>query len=62
MKEHMETVELRPDQILDDGFGNRWAKCLGRVCGLEIVRPGKVQCDLADCGRRSLAAPEKRKA
>ncbi len=30
--------------ILDDGFGNRWQKC-GPDCRMQIVRPGKVQCD-----------------
>lgn len=29
---------------LDDGFGNQWPKCKAD-CRLEIVRPGKVQCD-----------------
>lgn len=30
--------------ILDDGVGNTWAKCQRADCGLQIVRPGKVQC------------------
>jgi hypothetical protein len=35
------------DDIIDDGFGNRWQKCLLKAeCSLQIVRPGKVQCDL----------------
>lgn len=29
---------------LDDGFGNEWPLCGRPNCGLEIVRPGKVQC------------------
>ena len=29
---------------LDDGFGNVWVLCKPD-CRLEIVRPGKVQCD-----------------
>jgi hypothetical protein len=34
------------DDIVDDGYGNRWQKCLlGSKCSLQIVRPGKVQCD-----------------
>lgn len=33
--------------ILDDGFGGRWQKC-GRDCSMEIVRPGKVQCQGCD--------------
>lgn len=32
---------------LDDGFGNVWQKC-GPECELEIVRPGKVQCNRCD--------------
>ena len=51
-KERMETVEVPPDMILDDGFGNRWVKC-HQHCGLEIVRPGKVQCEEANCSLRS---------
>ena len=32
--------------VLDDGFGNQWLKCSRPGgCGLQIVRPGKVQCD-----------------
>jgi DNA modification methylase len=34
---------------VDDGFGNQWAKC-GPDCAMQIVRPGKVQCD---CNRAS---------
>jgi hypothetical protein len=33
------------DRILDDGFGNVWETCEHEDCGLEIVRPGKVQCN-----------------
>jgi hypothetical protein len=34
------------DDIIEDGFGNRWHRCLlGAECSLQIVRPGKVQCD-----------------
>jgi len=32
---------------IEDGFGNSWPLCK-RDCALEIVRPGKVQCDLCD--------------
>lgn len=38
-------------QILDDGFGNQWEKC-GEDCELEIVRPGKVQCERNTCPYR----------
>jgi len=30
---------------ITDGFGNTWPHCeRGAHCGLEVVRPGKVQC------------------
>ena len=30
---------------VEDGFGNCWKRCaLGDMCGLHVVRPGKVQC------------------
>ena len=32
-------------RVLDDGFGNVWTKCHEPECGLEIVRPGKAQCE-----------------
>ena len=32
-------------RVLDDGFGNTWTTCEHDDCGLEIVRPGKVQCE-----------------
>lgn len=32
-------------EVIDDGFGNAWAKCLRTDCSLQIVRPGKVQCE-----------------
>lgn len=30
--------------FVDDGFGNKWSRCK-KDCALEIVRPGKVQCE-----------------
>ena len=45
-------------QILDDGFGNQWEKC-GPTCKLEIVRPGKVQCDAVHCPFQSSHYGEK---
>lgn len=30
---------------LEDGFGNVWYRCDRPGCTLEIVRPGKVQCE-----------------
>lgn len=32
-------------RTLDDGLGSAWEKCAREDCALEIVRPGKVQCD-----------------
>ena len=30
---------------VEDGFGSCWKRCaLGDMCGLHVVRPGKVQC------------------
>ncbi len=43
---HAAVVERRA--LLDDGFGNQWKKCERSDCGLEIVRPGKVQCGVCD--------------
>ena len=33
---------------LSDGFGSTWDTC-GKDCWLEIVRPGKVQCNKPGC-------------
>jgi hypothetical protein len=33
------------DDTIADGFGNVWNKCLRADCSLQVVRPGKVQCD-----------------
>lgn len=46
------------DQLITDEFGNYWQRC-GPNCELEIVRPGKVQCNYCDtlcdfCGRNSV--------
>lgn len=32
------------ERTIDDEFGNEWPLCARPKCGLEIVRPGKVQC------------------
>lgn len=29
---------------IEDGFGSTWPLCLRAECGLQVVRPGKVQC------------------
>jgi len=31
-------------EALDDGFGSTWRRCDRVNCGLQVVRPGKVQC------------------
>ena len=34
---------------VEDGFGSCWKRCaLGDLCGLHVVRPGKVQCACDD--------------
>jgi hypothetical protein len=42
---HMLVVD--DETTLTDGFGGSWDKC-GPACELELVRPGKVQCDRCD--------------
>lgn len=32
------------DLYVEDGFGSGWEKC-HEDCGLQVVRPGKVQCN-----------------
>lgn len=32
-------------ELLEDGHGNAWERCDSDDCSLQIVRPGKVQCD-----------------
>ena len=41
-----ETVDAHfdEDRVIEDGFGNAWVMCEDVDCGLEVVRPGKVQC------------------
>lgn len=34
----------RGDEEVSDGFGSTWLRC-GPQCTLEVVRPGKVQCN-----------------
>ena len=31
-------------RTVEDGFGGEWIMCERADCGLEVVRPGKVQC------------------
>ena len=35
-------------ETVDNGYGTTWPLC-GPGCGLEVVRPGKVQCVHAGC-------------
>lgn len=32
-------------EMIEDGHGNGWEKCLRADCSLQVVRPGKAQCD-----------------
>lgn len=44
---------------VDDGFGNVWMKCDRSYCDLQVVRPGKVQCNGSSrggCGHDDEAA------
>lgn len=52
MNAPLKTDESDESDFLDDGFGNRWEKC-GPDCCLEIVRPGKVQCEADHCPHRT---------
>lgn len=40
--------------IIEDGFGNTWARCQLPDCDLHVVRPGKVQC--SNCNVQELRA------
>lgn len=41
-------MENKAAETIRDGFGNTWTTC-GPGCQLEIVRPGKTQCNRPDC-------------
>jgi len=43
-----ENIFRNKKREISDGFGSSWLKCHREDCGLEIVRPGKVQCNLCD--------------
>ena len=34
---------------VEDGFGSEWLRC-GEACDLQVVRPGKAQCNATDEG------------
>lgn len=33
------------ERTIEDGFGSCWELCDRQDCGLQVVRPGKAQCD-----------------
>jgi len=33
---------------ITDGFGGEWSRCERKDCALEVVHPGKVQCNLCE--------------
>ena len=41
-------AKIFANPVIEDGHGNSWEKC-SRNCWLEIVRPGKVQCEQPKC-------------
>ena len=43
--------------LVADGYGNEWPKCSRPYCALEVVRPGKVQCDCEHAGNEEFPAP-----
>jgi hypothetical protein len=45
-----EPLAFKPARSVDDGFGNVYPKCGRENCALELVRPGKVQCEHPGCG------------
>ena len=52
---------IYPPHEVDDGFGNVWECEKGytaAVCKLEVVRPGKVQCELCEPYRASTDAAQ----
>ena len=32
-------------ELIEDGFGSCWEKCDSPTCSLQVVRPGKAQCN-----------------
>jgi len=43
--------------VVSDGYGSEWLKCSRPYCALEVVRPGKVQCDCEHAGNEEFPAP-----
>ncbi len=35
-------------RTISDDCGSEWSLCEQKDCGLHVVRPGKVQCNLCD--------------
>lgn len=48
MSAKIRTKESGPFGVVEDGFGSAWRKCAPDCC-IEVVRPGKVQCDPSRC-------------
>ena len=57
---HLKDAPPAPDDILDDGCGNRWSEwcptCKQKT--MSIVRPGKVQCNSDECNQPEPPMPE----
>ena len=51
--QYVKVADPSPFGEIEDDFGSTWALCRPD-CGLQVVRPGKVQCDhegtSTDCG------------
>lgn len=57
----IDAVHKRQPKYLDDGCGNLWELC-GPECGMEILRPGFVQCTKPDCPQGISLSPMKEKS
>jgi hypothetical protein len=47
-EQNWENIFRKKKREICDGFGSCWTLCEKKDCALEIVRPGKVQCNLCD--------------
>lgn len=54
-------MTIKEERTLDDGFGNVWELCDDLKCALEIVRPGKVQCERCQYENEGLPQSESTK-
>lgn len=48
--------EAKGQRIISDDYGNDWSKCDREDCSLQIVRPGKVQCN-GECEQEPAPSP-----